>query len=89
MYVGCERRWYRSVEKIRSGNDTSVTRASTGDSVTSSTAVTRKSKSEPTTSTSTCRVNVVRVWTSAVSRATSTPARSLSKNGIDRRWRWS
>ena len=37
----------------------------------------------PITSISTWRVNVVSVCTSDVSRATSTPARSLSKNGIE------
>ena len=43
----------------------------------------------PTTSISTCRVKVVSVWTSEVSRAISTPARSLSKKGMESRWRCS
>jgi hypothetical protein len=38
---------------------------------------------EPTTSTSTSRVNVVSVCTSFVNRETSTPARVCSKNGIE------
>jgi hypothetical protein len=44
---------------------------------------TTKRSSEPTTSTSTRRVNVVSVWTSFVRRETSTPARVSSKNGIE------
>jgi len=47
------------------------------------TSVTTKSSIEPTTSTSTVRVNVDSVWTSDVRRATRTPARVSSKNGID------
>ena len=61
----------------------SITSDSSGESETRITTVTPKSSTEPTTSTSTCRVNVVSVCTSAVRRDTSTPARVSSKNGIE------
>ena len=68
-----------------SGNETSTTAASTGESSTIATPVSTSSRMLPTTSISTCRVNVVRVWTSEVSRAINTPARSLSKKGMESR----
>ena len=87
--VGRERFRYEADDAARIGTETSTTAASAGERMTSTVSVTISSSTLPTTSTSTCRTNVVKDWTSAVNRETSTPARSLSKNGTESACRWS